>query len=418
MGRSIGFLMSLLTLVALPTARSGAQNSLEATMITSGPKHHIFGYIGHVRTTPWNASGRYIVALEFDRQDRMPGPDDAATIVLIDTRNKFAMHAVDETRAWNPQQGTMLYWNPKAPETQFFFNDRDRKTGKVFCVLFDVSAGTNGRRVREYRVEDTPVGNSGVAQNGGWFCAINYARLARLRPVTGYPGTWDWTVEEKHPENDGVFKINTETGEKKLLVSFKQLADALRASRPDVDQRALFINHTLWNREGDRIFFFARGDFSDTANRINAAFVMHPDGTGLTPLKQHIGGHPEWDTGHRMIGAIGKDQVIFDVDSQEVVGKIGSPEILSDPEGDIALSPDAQWFVNGSSKGVQTYYVFLRRQDGHYLRSRGFFRDRWLSGDLRIDPSPCWNRDGSAILFPSVASDAQKTRQIFLLRRE
>ena len=76
----------------------------------------------------------------------------------------------------------MLYWNPEAPETQFFFNDRDPKTNHVFCVLFDVS---KGKRVEEYRFSDTPIGNSGVAQNGGFFLGINYGRLARLRPVTG-----------------------------------------------------------------------------------------------------------------------------------------------------------------------------------------------------------------------------------------
>ena len=98
----------------------------------------------------------------------------------------------------------MLYWNPLEPETQFFFNDRDPATQDVFCVLFDIQAG---KRVAEYRYAETPVGNSGVAQNGGWFLAINYGRLARLRPVTGYPGARDWTIGVKQPENDGIFKV-------------------------------------------------------------------------------------------------------------------------------------------------------------------------------------------------------------------
>ena len=90
----------------------------------------------------------------------------------------------------------MFYWNPEAAEKQFFFNDRDIETGKVFCVLYDIE---QGRRVKEYRFEDTPFGNGGVAQNGGHFLGINYARMARLRPVTGYAGAYDWTGDEKHP---------------------------------------------------------------------------------------------------------------------------------------------------------------------------------------------------------------------------
>ena len=30
-----------------------------------------------------------------------------------------AVRKLDECRAWNPQQGTMFYWNPARPHTQF-----------------------------------------------------------------------------------------------------------------------------------------------------------------------------------------------------------------------------------------------------------------------------------------------------------
>ncbi len=392
---------------------SAAELALEARQLTSGPKHHFFGYIGHAQNTPWNGSGRYLVALRTAFQNRLPRATDAAEIVLLDAKNDYAVRVIDRTRAWNPQQGTMLYWNPDAPETQFFFNDRDPKSGKVFSVLFDVSAGPGSKRTREYRFEDTPVGNSGVAQKGGWFAAINYARLARLRPVTGYPESFDWTVGVKHPTDDGVFKVDTHTGEKTLLVSFKQLADAIRSLRPDVDAQELFINHTLNNREGDRIFFFARGNFDQT-NRINQGFVIRPDGSGLTLMKQHIGGHPEWDTGHRMIGSLSKRQTIYDVDLQQVAGTLGNEEVFPQPEGDIALSPDGRWLVNGHRQKGTNYYTFFRRTDGAWVRSQGYDVRGWESGDLRCDPAPCWNRNNREIVFPAIAKDG--TRQMFLLR--
>ena len=62
----------------------------------------------------------------------MPRPGEAADIVLLDVQNDYAVRVVEQTRAWNFQQGTMLYWNPEAPETQFFFNDRDPETHQVF----------------------------------------------------------------------------------------------------------------------------------------------------------------------------------------------------------------------------------------------------------------------------------------------
>jgi hypothetical protein len=408
----------LATIISLPVSSlfaagsTAADFTTEIKQITFGPKHTFFGYIGHVRTVPWNRSGRYVVALRTDFQDRMPRPDEAAEVVLLDARNNYAPRAVDYTRAWNFQQGTMLYWNPAAPETQFFFNDRDPKTHDVFCVLFDVS---KSRRIAEYRFTDSPIGNSGVAQRGGWFLGINYGRLARLRPVTGYPGVRDWTVGEKHPTNDGIFKVNAATKEKQLLVSYEQLADAVRAARPDVDAKELFINHTLWSRDDGRIFFFVRGDFDLRERRLDLPFTMKADGSDLRALAMHIGGHPEWESGRRLIGARGKEQILFDIEQQAVTGVIGTPEIIPNPGGDIALSPDGKWFVNGHGAGGKNYYNILRRSDSAWTRTAGVDQGGYITGELRIDPSPCWNRDSTQLLAGGIANDAGKTRQLYLI---
>ncbi len=44
---------------------------LKIEQVTSGTKHHFFGYIGQCQTIPWNATGRYILGLEIDTIDRM-----------------------------------------------------------------------------------------------------------------------------------------------------------------------------------------------------------------------------------------------------------------------------------------------------------------------------------------------------------
>lgn len=383
---------------------------LDREQITFGPKNHFFGYIGHVGTIPWNESGRYIVALRTDFVDRMPGPEDAADVILLDTDDDYAVRAVDTTRGWNIQQGTMFYWNPGDPENQFFFNDRDPETGKVFCVLYDIA---EGRRIREYRFEDTPVGNGGVSFDGLHFAGINYARMARLRRVTGYPGAWDWTQGVSAPSDDGVFLINVETGQKKLVVPFDQLADQLRRERPNIDNLPLFINHTLWSRSGERLFFFARANFGKPG-RLNASFTVARDGSGLRRQETHIGGHPEWDRGTRMIGSIAKRQAVFDVDSQQLVGLIGDPDLFEDPEGDIALSPNLEWIANGFKKDGSLYYVIYNRRTGESYQAGGFDLFGRVSGDLRCDPAPRWNRTGDALLIPGMTQDG--TRQMFILR--
>lgn len=211
---------------------------LRTEQITSGTNHHFFGYIGQCRTIPWNADGRYILGMEIDCIDRMPAPAEAAAILMIDTLETNRLIRLDKTHAWNPQQGTMFYWNPLAPATQFFFNDRDIESGQVFTVLYDIS---EMRRVREYRYADTPIGNGGVAADGSAWLGLNYGRLARLRPVTGYPDALDWSADETAPDHDGIFKVDVRTGCKELLVSYRRLESKLKEKDPDLTHDGLFI---------------------------------------------------------------------------------------------------------------------------------------------------------------------------------
>ena len=405
-------LAGLVFISLAPVAGSAAAQEVELKVeqLTSGSKHHFFGYIGQCRTVPWNGTDRYILGMEIDRIDRMPRPEEAAVIILVDTKKNNEIVRLDRTHAWNPQQGTMFYWNPRAARTQFFFNDRDLETGKVFAVLYDIE---KKKRIREYRDDKAPIGNGGVAQGGGSFLGLNYGRLARLRLVTGYPGALDWSKAENAPKNDGIFVVDVDTGARRLLVSYRQLAERLRLRYRDIDGIGLFINHTLWNRDGDRVYFFVRGNWGRPGSKINVPCSVHLDGTNLALHDLHIGGHPEWAEGSLLIGKRGNRQVLYDVDRKKIVGQLGTPAIFPSPGGDVSLSPDGQWFVNGYKKGNKNYFAVLRRSDGLHGRSAGIDKGSY-SGDIRIDPAPRWNRAGDAILVPGLADN--KTRQMFVIR--
>ena len=145
-GRIASGAAAIMCLVCWVGGASQAQLGYEVRQLTSGPSHHFYGYIGHAGNSPYSADGRSLVALRTTFQDRMPGPQDAAEIVLLDAQKNYAETKIDETRAWNPQQGAMVYWNPEQPSRQFFFNDRDPKTGKVFTAIYDI---VNRKRVRD-----------------------------------------------------------------------------------------------------------------------------------------------------------------------------------------------------------------------------------------------------------------------------
>jgi hypothetical protein len=63
--------------------------------VTHGPRFHFFGYYDK---TPWDVSGRYLLALETDVMDRRPGPSDEAVVGLVDLRSGCRFEALATTR--------------------------------------------------------------------------------------------------------------------------------------------------------------------------------------------------------------------------------------------------------------------------------------------------------------------------------
>ena len=393
--------------------KAGQAVRFEVEQITSGPKHHLFGYVGHALTIPWNESGRYIVSLRTDFYKRMPRKGETADVILIDTHDNYAVTAVDTTRAWNLQQGTMLFWNPNAPETQFFFNDLDLETGAVFTVLYDIS---RRKRIREYRNGNGAIANGGVAPDGSSFAGINYGKISRLREIISYAGTKDPTLGgPANPDDDGLFKVDIATGKRTLLVSYKALEKFLVID--PAENFPLYVHHTLWNRDSDRIAFIVRGGGSKKRKNKwpNVGCVIRSDGTGLGLIEW--GGHPEWYEGTLLALPVKKEKrwKLYDVDSKKVKGHITEKGMIPSPGGDKAWSPDGKWFVGShhvKAKKSRTYQFF--RIADKALFTSPLIPTRGDGSVTRIDGAPRWNRTSDAILVGGVAPDG--TRQMSILR--
>ncbi len=390
---------------------------VEIEQVTFGSNHHFFGYIGQSLTIPWNKKGNRLICLSSPFHDHLPGKGEAANVKLIhlDRKKKghYKIEKLDESRGWNPQQGTMFYWNPHHPNHQFFFNDRDPKTGVVFTVLYDVK---KHQRVKSYHYKNQSFGNSGVCPSGKYFLAINYARMGRLRPVTGYKESFDWTDGVTAPKEDGIAIINIETAGKKILISFEQMARGLERNGFDVKDRNLFINHTLWSRDGQWIYFFVRAGWkSDKDGRkgLNAACSIKVDGSQFIAGHQHIGGHPEWLNATQIIGSKDNQQVIYDILQKKIIGTLGSLDIFPRPEGDISLSPDGQWLINGyNNKSGSNFYTILNLRSGAWVKTPSFDTGIYKK-DLRIDPAPRWNHDNNQVLVSGL--DKRGIRQLFII---
>ncbi|MBT4484308.1 MAG: hypothetical protein HOC71_11610 [Candidatus Latescibacteria bacterium] len=110
-----------------------------------------------------------------------------------------------------------------------------------------------------------------------------------------------------------------------------------------------------------------------------------------------------------------KKLMIFDTDSQMNVKQIGDSSIFPKPGGDKALSPDGNWLVCGYNMNSYITYVLYRLSDGVWLKTKSIYQRGYDTGALRNDPAPCWNRDGTQILFPAITTDANESRQLYII---
>jgi hypothetical protein len=372
-------------------------------VVTSGGKHHFFGYYG---ITPWNRSGKYMVCLESDFQDHLPKPEEAAGIGLVDTKTG-AWRRIGETRAWNFQQGAMLHWNPLKAESEILFNER--RGTEIISAALDVDTG---------RRRELPRAINGVSRSGRHALCLTYGRLTRLRPVVGYVGAVDPNADAAHPNNDGVFVMDLATGRARLAVPIAEIYERLVVRHPELKERHMWFNHTVFNKSGTRFFFLARC-WAAPGVLESAMFTANLDGEELReviPFGKGVS-HFEWRNDReimatfRLLEGREKQHVLF-TDGAVDYRHIGAGFLKSD--GHCSFAPDEEWMATDENVGSRLEKRLLlynvRTNEQAVLGAFPMRTREFMGGDLRCDLHPRWNRDGTAICIDALAADG--TRQL------
>jgi len=403
-------LTGLLGLCKLCAGQSSRKTSphIECTVrtLTKGPKHHFFGYYG---ICPWNRPGRNLICLESEFQDRMPRPGEAAAIGLVDSQTG-RFKKVAETRAWNLQQGAMLHWNPLNPEHQIIYNDQ-KKDG-IVSVILDVES-------LEKRF--LPRAVSAVSHNGKWALSLTYGRMGRLRKVVGYGAAKDPNPDNPAPDNDGVFLMDLKTGKSKLVVPIAEVYGRLIKKYPLLKGSHMWFNHTVFNKNDTRFFFLARANLPPKGRRNTAMFTANLDGSELReaiPFDREVS-HFDWRNDREiiatfLIGTAGRKHVFFTdgLADYKVIG-----DGFLDFDGHCSFSPDRNWIVTDRKyhRTMDQALLLYNLQSGQKVELyRCDMKDRkYMSGDIRCDFHPRWNRNDDQICFDAIEPD-NGTRQLHI----
>jgi hypothetical protein len=359
--------------------------------LTQGTEHHFFGYYDK---TPWDASGRYVLALATGLYDRPPGAGDAATVGLVDTARGGAWRPVAQTRCWNFQQGNMLQWHPADPERLIVYNAR--QGGRPVGVVMDAFTG------RE-RVLPMPI--YAVSPRGDVALSVNFARLDACRPGYGYYELDGARAAEPSPADDGVFRMDLATGECRLIVALAELAvfERLRTMRDAVH----WVNHVQFGADGSRFAFLHRWRGPRVPRGWHTRLMTAgPDGEDLRCLSDYeMVSHYDWrDAGHVLAWARRRDvgdRYFLVPDGPGERSVVGEGVLTCD--GHCSYSPDRRWILTDTYPDAAGRRALLlyRPEDGRLIEVGRFASPPELKGEVRCDLHPRWSRDGRRVCFDS-----------------
>lgn len=375
------------------------QHSVEAVPITAGPDH----YFGYYDKYPWNRSGRLHLGMRIGFNDRQPGTDDVAVLGTIDTENGNAWTPFAETRAWSWQQGTMLQWLPSEPEDTVIYNIRDGASFRA--EIRNLRTGESRRLPRPvYTVSETHA------------LSLNFARLHLTRPGYGYPDGTGGRINEFHPADEGVWRIDLRTGEDELIVSLDQLAAVEPVAA--MEKGPMWVNHLNWSPDGTNFVFLNRF-FRDHARRpfFDRFYFSNADGSGLRKVHDRdYFSHFTYFSEHDLLGyaraSNGRDAyIMFDLDTgdEQLVGSG-----VFDSDGHCNASPDRRWMLTDTypNSADERTLILFDMASGRRIDIGQFHSPPELAGPLRCDLHPRWSRDGKRI---SIDSAHTGTRQIYAL---
>jgi hypothetical protein len=215
------------------------------------------------------------------------------------------------------------------------------------------------------------------------------------------------------PEDDGLFALDLDTGESRLLLS---IAEVMAALPNDLAKRQpAWFNHVLYNPDGSRVMFFCRirrpkGRFLDSL------WTVNPDGGELECQVGwgHRVSHFAWlDPSRIMISTDlpGQMQFILLRDRAGTWDPVGTGVLPQD--GHSAVSPNGRWVAcDGRFRpGERTLSLMLYEfATGSHTMLGHFSHPAQYTGVCRCDLHPRWSRDGHAVTFDSVH---EGSRQIY-----
>jgi hypothetical protein len=326
---------------------------------------------------------------------RNPVQGEKAELGYIDLKtNVFVRLAT--TSAWNFQQGAMLQWFEDGKS--IIFNDYDGKNYISRVV------GLNGDELKRFRM---PIAT--LSPDRKKALSINFARIYNFRSGYGYLNKKDLFFDEKAPKKDGIFLLDLETNEAKLILNYAEMKETFE-EEPFTSQK-LVVNHINFNPSANGYVMLFRNMEGKKWGTVLAVGDLQGNVKKLTNFE--VNSHYSWKDDEMLMIYSGLPEwgVYF------INVKTGARERLFDPlcdAGDIHCnySPNRTCFIGDGYPDKEQkrslYFYDFESKKSKILFS--VYSTPPEVVDARCDLHARWKQDGKEISYDSTEN---KRREIF-----
>jgi hypothetical protein len=381
--------------------------------ITSKPGYHWFAYYDKIQCDPTN---RYVLGMQAKFEHRSPTPEDVIDIGMIDLQDDCKWIKLGESRAWGWQQGCQLQFIPGSVN-EVLWNDKE---GNHFvCHIMNIET-------KEKRTIPWPIYS--LSPDGKWAVTTDYRRVNDTRPGYGYAGISDPAANELAPESSGIWKIDLETGEAKLIISLAQAAAIPNPHDKDFTEAKHWFNHLLVNPDGSRFIFLHRWRYTDAEKNKQykgvggfgtRMFTASNDGTDLRIIDPYnYTSHFIWrDPSHILawtrIPEKGDGFFLFEDSPEENIVQVGKGVMTLN--GHCTYLPGTDWILNDTypsrKERLQSVYLY-NEASGEYIPLADFYSPPEYKGEWRCDTHPRSSSDGNFVIIDSPNLEG---RQMYIL---
>ena len=379
--------------------------------ITRGPLYHWFGYYDKLQFDP---SGRYVLGMEVDFENRSPGAEDVITIGMIDLENNDEWIELGTSYAWNWQQGCMLQWRPGS-DSEVLWNDREGD--RFVCRILDI-------KTRTMRTIPHPIYT--VSPDGRTAMTTDFRRIQDMRPGYGYAGPTDPHGDDLAPEDSGIWKVDLDSGQAQLVIT---LADMLKYPYPggNISWNKHYFNHLLFSPDGSRFIFLNRWRINEfRASNPSTPFdtrmmTATPDGDDIRVVDDSgYTSHFIWrDPGHILawsrLESYGDRFYLFSDDGSRHVEAVG-PDIMT-RNGHCTYLPGGEWILNDTypdDNRLHHVYLYHVGTGVKVPLANVFMHEKYrFDWEGRVDTHPRFSPDGQSVVIDSPHEGVG--RQMYLL---